>query len=212
MLEQNRFIVKERVAFIKTVDAYDILDPDTQEELAEAVETPGMMIQLLRFVLNKNWMPTTVEVKDKRSGQLLFTLKRGSFLFRARVEVHDAQGKMLGYFRSKILTITGGLKVFDPNDKLWAEVKGGRRWFFDYHFRTADGISIGHVTKQLGGIKGIIKELFTSADTFLVEIDEEFSNHESAKILVLGAAIAIDMVFKEDKSGSGSAGDLLGGV
>jgi uncharacterized protein YxjI len=212
MLERSRFIVKERVAFIKTTDNYDILDPDTQEELAEATEQPGTLVALLRFVLNKNWMPTTVEVRDKRDGRMLFSLHRGSFLFRARVEVRDADGKMIGYFRSKFLTFTGGLKVFDPQDKIWAEVKGGRRWFFDYHFRTEDGIEIGHVAKQLGGIKGIIKEMFTSADTFLVEVNEDFGTHESAKMLVLGAAIAIDMVFKEDKSGAGSAADLLGGI
>jgi len=211
MLDRTRFIVKERVAFIKTTDAYDILDPETQEPLAEALETPGTVVATLRFVINRNWMPTTVEVRDKQNGQLLFSLHRGSFLFRARVEVKDADGDLLGYFRSKFLTLTGGLKVFDPADQLWAEVKGGRRWFFDYHFRTADGIEIGHVTKQLGGIKGIIKEMFTSADTFLVEVDEHFADHPSARMLVLGAAIAIDMVFKEDKSGGGSAADLLGG-
>ena len=209
MLDRNQFIVRERVAVIRTTDAYDILDPETSRPLAEAVEEPGTLIALLRFVLNKNWMPTTVVVREPSSGKVFFTLHRGSFLFSARVEVRDAEGRMVGYFKSKVLTITGGLKVFDANDRIWAEVRGGRRWFFDYHFRTTTGEDIAHVSKKLDGVAGVLKELFTSADTFLVDVSDQFGNHEPAKMLSLGAAIAVDMVFKE--SGGGNALDILGG-
>ena len=211
MLDRTSFIVKERVAWVKTTDAYDILDPDTRAPLGEAVETAGTFVALLRFVINKNWMPATVEIRSKEDGQVVFRLHRGSFLFRARVDVTDATGQLVGYFRSKFLTLAGGLKVFDQDDHLWAEVKGGRRWFFDYHFKTADGVEVCHVTKKVEGLKGLLKEVFTTSDTFLVAVDPAFADHRPAKMLALGAAIAIDMVFKEGGSGGGSALDLLGG-
>jgi uncharacterized protein YxjI len=197
MLDRNRFMIKEQVKIIQTTDTYDIFDPDTEEQIGTAEECPGKLVALLRWVISKTWMPTRVEVRRKKDDKLLFYMRRGWYLFRATVKIYDADDELLGWFRSKILTIAGAFQVYDKNDELFAQIKGGKRWFFDYHLKTPDGIEIGSVTKKFGGV---LKELFTSSDVFLVTVGEDFEDQKTAKILLLAAALAIDIVFKEDTS------------
>jgi uncharacterized protein YxjI len=210
LLDHDRFILKEQVRLIRTVDAYDIFDPSTGQQLGHVQETPNSFIAFLRLIINKNWMPTTVVVTDQ-SGQTVFTMHRGGFLFKSRIDIHDGAGNLLGYFQSRFWTLVGKLDVFDHHGNLWAQVGGGRRWFFDYRFTTPEGLEIGHVTKQWKNAMDVLKDLFTSADTFLVETAPDFAEQAPAKMLMLGAAIAIDMVFKEQGGSDNIVSTLLDG-
>ena len=53
MLDKNAYFVRERVGFLKLVDIYDILDPQTQSQLGIAKEKPGGLIQTLRLLVSK---------------------------------------------------------------------------------------------------------------------------------------------------------------
>ncbi len=98
--------------------------------------------------MSKHLLPTRVEVREKPDDSLVFTLRRGWYIFRSRVEVHDAQGELIGYFKSKFFTISGGFHVYDKDDKHFAHVKG-RMFGFDYRFLTEDGkVELGQVSKN----------------------------------------------------------------
>ena len=197
MLDRTQFMIKEQVTILKTTDTYDIYDPETEEQIGQAKEVPGKLVAALRWLIAKTWMPTRIEVRREKDDKLLFYLRRGWYIFRARVQVFNAKDELIGWFRSKILTVGGAFQVYDADDQLFAQIKGGKRWFFDYHLKTPDGIEIGNVTKKFGGV---LKELFTSSDSFLVTVAEDFEADKTAKILLIAAALAIDIVFKEDQS------------
>jgi len=195
VLERNRFVVRERVKFLTDRNTYDILDADTGEQVGTAEEQIGPTVRLLRWFVSKHVMPTRVEVREKPDDSLVFTIRRGGYVFRSRVEVLDSQGELVGSFRSKVLTISGGFRVFDKDGRQFAEVKG-RRLGFDYRFVTPDGkVELGQVSKQWGGLA---KELFTSADTYGVEVGAELAEQPLAKMLILAAALAVDMIYKEE--------------
>jgi uncharacterized protein YxjI len=193
MLERQRFFIKEQVAFLKTTDTYDIFDPDTQEQIGTAVENPGTLITYARFLINKQLMPTKVEVRELPDESLVFTIHRPFSMWRARVEVYDAEDELVGYFKSKVFSWTGGFWVYDKNDNQFAEVKGN--WVgWDFKFLTPDGRELGIITKKWAGFA---KELFTSADNYIVVIDDSLADQPIAKMLLLAAALAIDIVFHE---------------
>src|SRR5439155_14638793 len=129
---------------------------------------------------------------------------------KSRLDVLDAQGERIGYFKSKFFTISGGFHVYDKDDHHFAEVKG-KLFGWDYRFVTPDGkVEMGRVTKKLGAM-GILKELFTSADTFAVEVSPDLEDEPMAKMLILAATLAIDMIYKsEDRGGAGDVTDVLG--
>jgi uncharacterized protein YxjI len=195
MLELQRYLIKEQVAFLKTVDTYDIYDPDTQVKVGVARETvPGWM-QFLRLLISKTLMPTTVEVREVDEDSLVFRIRRPVRFFRSRVEVFDADDDLVGYFQSKILSWTAGFWVYDKNDHQLAELKGD--WLsWSFRFLSPDGREIGLVTKKWAGLG---KELFTSADNYLVSISDDLSQNPIAKMLLLAAALAADIVLKETR-------------
>lgn len=60
LLNQTTYFIKERVAFAKLTDTYDILNPQTQETMGIAKEEPSVWAKWLRLVVNKQLLPTTL--------------------------------------------------------------------------------------------------------------------------------------------------------
>lgn len=191
MLELQRFFVKQQVSLLKDRADYDIFDPETQQQVGAAREAGGFMRILLVLLLKSN-RPRTIDVRDQ-AGTLLFSIHRPWSFFRTKVRVLDETGQMLGYFKSKILSLGGGFWVYDSHDTQIAELKGDwKGWSF--RFLSPDGSELGQIGKKWAGLA---KELFTSADTYMVSIDESMSGEESIKILLLAASLAVDIVYKE---------------
>lgn len=195
MLESRRFLVKEQVKFLKSHHTYDILDADTEELVGTADETISALTRLMRWFVSKQLTGTRIEVREKPDDSLVFTLSRGWYVFRSRVEVHDAQGALVGYLKSKLVSWSGGFHVYDRDDRTFAEVTGNLIGF-KYRMTTPDGaVELGRVSKQW---KGFTREAFTSADWYLVEVNEDLDEQPMAKMLVLAAALATDMIFKSE--------------
>lgn len=201
MLELNRFAIQENKTVFPSVQTYDIRNGDTGELVGTATETLSPLIKTLRWVLSKHWLPTRIEVREKPDDSLVFTVGRSGYLFRSRVEVRDAQDVLVGYFKSHLLTISGGFAVYDQNDTLFAQVQG-RLFGFDYCFITADNsVELGRVSKRIGGPAGVAREVFFSADNYFLEINPDLSEQPLAKMLLVAAALAIDLIYKSQTRG-----------
>ncbi len=194
LLDMRQFVIKEHVGLLKLSDVYDIIDPETQEVVGLAREVVSGFKKFLRFFINKQFMSTSVDVTEGgEEGPLLLRITRGFSIFRSKVYVEDGDGNQLGYFKSKILSLGGGFWVYDMSDNQVAEVKGDWKGW-NFKFLSPSGGEMGVVTKKWAGMA---KELFTSADTYMVSLDEKAADSRPATILMLAAALAIDIVFKE---------------
>ena len=74
-----------------------------------------------------------------------------------------------------------------------AEIKGDWKGW-NFRFLTPEGNEIGKVTKKWAGLG---KELFTSADNYIIALNETAAIRPDAAPLLLAAGLAIDTVFKE---------------
>ena len=193
MLHRRTFLIKEHVGFAKLHEVYDIIDPSNGEKIGEAREEASTVVKLLKFVLNKTMLPFRIVIRDARGIELV-EVRRGWTFFRSVVDVFDVDGNRLGYFRQKLLSIGGQLQFFDDQDNHVATLKGDwKGWNFG--FSTPEGIELGVVTKKWAGIG---KELFTTADTYVVDISSGVTEGSAGLVpLLLAGAVSIDMVFKE---------------
>lgn len=191
LLNRTIFLVKERVGLLKLVDTYDILDPATGHAIAIAKEEPPTWAKWLRLAVEKSKLPTCVNVYEDEGAPPVLSVHRGFALFRSKLQVTCA-GKPVGYFRKKLLSIGGGFNVFDMRDQQVAEVKGNWKGW-DFKFLTKQGREIGSVTKKWAGLG---KELFTSADNYVISLNGVGANPESAALL-LAAGLSVDIVLKE---------------
>ena len=195
MLDRTAYYIKEHVGFLKFSDTYDILDPDTQEQIGIAKEKPGALIQALRLLVNKKLLPTKVFVYEgsdfNNEANLLFSINRGMTLINSKVNVLDENGQVVGWFKSKFFSLGGAFRVFDASGNEVALVKGdwkGR----NFRFLDTSDREIGKINQQWAGLA---KEMFTSADRYIITLNEQPS--PGLAILLLAAGLAIDTVFKE---------------
>ncbi len=195
MLNRSQYFIREHTGILKLTDVYDILDPETKSKIGEAREEVSSLVKYLRLIINKSLMPTTVcvyEGADETTRKLLFSIKRGVALFRPKVTVSGANGNTLGYLQAKAFSLGGAFRVFDAADKEIAQVKGDwKGWNFKF---LSGETELGLITKKWAGIG---KELFTSADNYLISITGEVN--PGINLLLLAAGLAVDTVFKEKK-------------
>jgi uncharacterized protein YxjI len=197
MLSLNQVIVKEHVGMFKLSDAYDILDPQTGAKVGLAKEVVPGWVQVLRLIIDKGTLPTSIVFinapNEAGDGERVMSIERGFTFLRSKIRVVVGQGREIGYFKAKLFTLGGGFNIFDLNDRKVGEVKGDwKGWSFtilDEH-----GQQIGTVAKQWAGLG---KELFTSADTYVISVTGEAAKNEAVRSLILAAGLAIDTVFKE---------------
>ena len=195
MLARKTYFIRERVGFLKLADTYDILDPETQQQLGIAKEKPGALVHILRLLVSRRLLPTKVFVYEGANSddeaRLMFSIRRGVTFFRSKVNILDRGGNVLGWFQSKVFSIGGAFRVFDAAGTEVAMVKGDwKGWNFRFLDKTEK--EIGTITKKWAGIG---KELFTTADNYIIAMNQEA---EPAKaILLLAAGLAVDTVYKE---------------
>ena len=197
LLNQRQILVKERIGLLKLSDTYDLFDPETQQQSGLAKEEVSALVKGLRLLIPKKLMPTTIRVYETEGGPAVLTLRRNVALFRPTVRVEDGNGREIGSLRSKFFSIGGGFLVFDSNGNQIGEVKGN--WIgWDFQVLTAEGRELGKVTKKWAGIG---RELFTTADNYMVSATDPSANMG----LILAAGLAIDIVLKEQESSKGSS-------
>jgi uncharacterized protein YxjI len=192
LLDRLTFLVRERVGFAKLTDTFDILDPATKETIGIAKEEPPGWAKWLRLLVNKRFLPTTINVYEAEGRAPELSIQRSFTFLRAKVEVRETGGRPMGHLESKLFSIGGGFRVYDLQNTEVAELKGDWKGW-DFKFLGKDGRQLGRVTKKWAGIG---KELFTSADTYVISLDGPTQNRAVATLL-LAAGLAVDIVLKE---------------
>jgi uncharacterized protein YxjI len=193
LLERTTFFIKERVAVLKLTDTYDILDPANGATIGIAKEEPPTWAKFLRLVVSKHKLPTAINIYETENAPPTVSVRRGFTFFRSKLQV-VAGGKNLGYFKSKLISIGGGFLVFDAQDQQVAEVKGDWKGW-NFRFLNKGGREIGTVTKKWAGLG---KELFTSADNYIISINDPGASSPDTTALLLAAGLSIDVVYKEN--------------
>lgn len=195
MFEKPNYLIKEHASILKVTDTYDIIDPETNAKVAEAKENVSGWIKFGRLLINKKLMPTTIEIKNAQDGTIQYSIKRGVSFFTSKVEVLDKEQRPLGYFKSRFISLGGHFDVFGANDTKIAEVKG--KWTgWEFKFTDTLGVELGTVSKKWAGFG---KELFTSADNYMISLSPAAQEKKEIMPLLIIAGLAIDVVFKEKK-------------
>lgn len=193
ILNKNLFFVKEHVKIFKAANSFDILDPDTKQIVLECrEENLGFFTKMFRFTDYKRMTPFNMVIKTP-AGKNVLTVRRGVSFFLSKVEVLDEQNRLIGMFKQHFFSIGGKFEVVDQNERPLCMLKGS--WTsWDFKFVSNDGKEFATVTKKWNGLG---KELFTSADNYILQISSEVPADHPLRDLILAAVMCIDLVLKE---------------
>jgi uncharacterized protein YxjI len=192
-LNRNLYLVKEHVKIFKAANSFDVFDPETSELILECrEENLGFFTKIFRFTDFKRMTPFNMEIKTT-SGQTILTVRRDVSWFLSTVEVIDEQKRLIGKFKQKFLSIGGKFEVLDTSERVLCTLKGS--WTsWDFKFVSNDGKEFATVTKKWSGLG---KELFTSADNYILQINPQVPADSPLRMLILAAVMCIDLVLKE---------------
>jgi len=177
----------------KAANSFDIYDPDTKQIILQAREERlGFFTKMFRFTDYKRMTPFEIDIKTPE-GNTIITVKRGVSLFLSTVEVTDERGTVIGKFKQKFFSIGGKFEVLDASERPLCMLKG--KWTsWDFRFVSNDGKEFALVTKKWSGLG---KELFTSADNYVLQISNDVPADNPLRMLIMAAVMCIDLVLKE---------------
>jgi uncharacterized protein YxjI len=192
VLNHNLYLVKEHYGFFKAANNFDVYNPENGELLLQCREPRlGPISKLLRFTDYKRFTPFFIDI-DTPSGEQVLSVRRGVTLFLSKISVHDNDDAPIGGFRQKLLSIGGAFDVLDANSQVLCSLKG--KWTgWDFRFMAGNN-ELARVTKKW---RGIGAELFTSADNYILEIEEDVPPDSVVRQLIMAAVMCIDLVLKE---------------
>jgi len=126
------------------------------------------------------------------AGNQVVRVSRGIALFLSTVSVYNEADERVGGFKQRLLSIGGAFRVLNENDEVVCELKG--KWTsWEFRFLAGD-TELARVTKQWSGLG---KELFTSADNYVLEITDDVPSESPIRTLIVAAVMCIDLVLKE---------------
>lgn len=191
-LSRNVFFVKEHVGLLKAANNYDIHDPETGAIVMECREEHlGFFSKLLRFTDFKRTTPFDIQIKTP-DGQQVVRVKRGVSFFISDVSVLNENDQHIGGFKQKFFSVGGAFNILDTSGSPVCQLNGS--WSgWDFRF-TAGGVELAHISKEWAGAG---KELFTSADNYVLQISDSVPSDSVIRQLILAAVMCIDMVLKE---------------
>ena len=191
-LQRNMYFVKEHTGLFKAANNYDVLDPQTGQIVLLCREDDlGFFTKLLRFTDYKRMTPFDVRIKSP-DGVTLVRVTRGISFFMSHVKVLDEHDRLVGGFKQKFFSIGGRFTVLDAQDQPVCTLQGN--WTgWDFKF-VAGTTVLAQVSKKWAGLG---KELFTSADNYMLTIADSVRPDDPRRLLLLAAVMSIDMVLKE---------------
>ena len=192
ILEKNLYLFKEHVGFLKAHNNYDIYDPESKEMILHCREKNlNAFYKIVRLFRNyKRMTPFEIEIKELEDKKIL-KVKKGFSFFLSKIQVFDENDNLVGIFKQR-LSFNTNFDMLDKREKLVCNLKGN---FIGWNFKFLRGdTEVGLVTKKWAGIG---KEMFTSADNYILEIKNKVEKDSPLRLLILAAVICIDMVIKE---------------
>ncbi len=192
VLNRNQFFIKEHVGMFKAANNYDILDPESQAIILECREDNlGLLTKIGRFSDFKRMTPFDIDIRLPGQKSLI-NVKRGLSFLVSNVAVSNELGQLVGSFKQKFFSLGGAFDVLDANGNVACKLKG--KWTsWDFKFMDGDR-ELAHVSKEWAGIG---KELFTTADNYMLVINESVPKDHPVRELIIAAVMCIDMVLKE---------------
>ncbi len=193
ILNQNTFFVKEHVGFLKAANNYDVLDPETGQPIIECREDNlGFFAKMFRFTKYKIMTPFNIELKTPPGDKVLTVKRDTSFFGYKKVELLDENGQTIGYYKRKFSILKSSIHILNAQEEFMCQLKGN--WVgWEFKFIKEDE-EFAQVSKKWAGIG---KALFTSADNYVLSINENVPENAPIRMMLLGAVMCIDMIIHE---------------
>ncbi len=190
--DSNCYFIDEKVNFFKFENTYKIFN-DKGKEIGSVNQKITTAQKFLRLLLNKNMLPFHLDIRDI-NGRLQSSISRGWTFFMSTIIINDSKGQSIGSIKQKFKLFKPTFKIYNKSEQLVSIITGDwKAW--EFKISDSKEKQIGTISKKWNGA---LKEVFTKADKYNVDLNREFTD-TTDKMAILSGAITIDMVLKAGK-------------
>ena len=194
LIDHDRFVVRQKAKLIEVTAEFAILD-EQGIQIGKVTEVgQSKAKKILRFVSNVDqFLSKKFSVMDV-DGTPVLALQRGAKFIKSKIQVLDGNGAPIGTIAQQNAIGKIRFALLGANDEelggIFAE--NWRAW--NFRIEDASQKEVGRVTKEWAGA---MKEMFTTADNYLVELSPDLTG--VARQLAFAAAVTIDTALKQDE-------------
>lgn len=179
----------EIITGFETRNKYKVLDEQGNSIGFIAEQRKGLWALLLRSMLRSH-RPLTIKVWDKDRKELM-EMNRPFYWFFSDLRV-TSEHKTVGHIYRRFAFIFRRYDLADSSGNIFARIRAPFWRIWTFAIIDTHGREIAKISKKWGGV---LREIFTDADKFLVELG---NLTPSQKAVVFAAGISIDLDFFEE--------------
>jgi len=194
LLEMDRLFVKQKAKLIELTNEYGIFDEDGTPAGSVREEGQSAARKVLRFVSNVDQFLTHKYAVAEADGTVILRMVRPGKILKSKVHVTDASEQPVGSIVQQNVLGKKRFGLESPNGATLGAINAENWRSWDFQILDAQGDEVGRITKKWAGIG---KELFTTADNYLVEIGSAVTG--PLRQLATAAAVGIDTALKQDE-------------
>ncbi len=193
LLSRSVLVINQKAKLIELTDEYRIRDEEGNDIGYIREEGQSALKKAVRLVSELDQFFThRLSVYD-RDGTKVVQLVRPRKIMKSRVEISAGDGRPVGTIVQKnvfgkkrfALEAAAGETLGAINAENW------RAW--DFRIEDQTGSEVGRITKKWAGL---LKEGFTTADNYVLEIGGQVS--PDLRLMMLASAAGVDLALKQD--------------
>ena len=186
----NTYVIDEKITVIE--NSYAVSDSEGNAIGRIQEHVPAYRF-LLSMIINKSMMPFSLTIENT-GGSTLATISRGWTFFLSKMTITNEAGDVIAYIKQKFSLLKPKFTILDADQQVIGYIKGD--WMaWDFHITDSEENELGTISKKWNGI---LKEAFTTADKYIVNINPSVAD-ENQRIALVSTAATIDMILKENK-------------
>ncbi|HEY7874177.1 MAG TPA: phospholipid scramblase-related protein [Actinomycetota bacterium] len=193
LLTEERLVVNQKAKLIELTNQYLIRDAEGNELGRIQQEGQSTLKKVLRFVGDVDQFLThTMAIYDSTDTKLVEVV-RPRKVFKSKFEVKDGSGRMVGRILQNNVFGKITFEFQDASETKLGAIKAENWRAWDFAIVDANDNEIGRIDKKF---VGVAKAMFTTADNYVVDIQPSVTG--DLRLMVLGAALAVDTALKQD--------------
>ncbi|MDC1174549.1 phospholipid scramblase-related protein [Bacteriovoracaceae bacterium] len=174
----------------ETVNKFEVLNSHGQKIGFLAEEGGGIIRLILRQILRSH-RPLNISLFSLNQ-EVVLKVVRPFYFFFSVMEVFDGQGDCIGRVERRFGVLYKKYDLRDKNNNVFSHIKAPIWSLWRFPIYNLIGERTGIISKKWGGI---LKEVFTDADQFGVQMPDVSWEKKS---IIFACAISIDLDFFEE--------------
>ncbi|MRH90203.1 DUF2510 domain-containing protein [Nocardia sp. SYP-A9097] len=190
-------VVNQKVKLIEMANEYSVFDQHGRQIGAVVEVGQSALKKAVRFMSSYDqFMTHKLEIRDGQ-GQTMLRVTRPAKVFKSRFLIEHGNGQPIGEIIQENMIgkinfsfVVNGQQIGGIRAENW------RAWNFMIHDHT--GQEVARITKTW---EGLLKNMFTTADNYVVQIHRQLP--QPLLSMVVASGLAIDTALKQDSRGWG---------